>query len=59
MSFTNSPYIAVQGITVAEEVIVGDRTDPTNFFRWDIVELNLPGMANYDLSQPWVCKIRL
>lgn len=41
MGFTNSPYIAVQGITVAEEVIVGDRTDPSNIFRWDIVELNL------------------
>jgi len=41
MGFTNSPYIAVQGITVAEEVIVGDRTNPSNIFRWDIVELNL------------------
>ena len=58
MGFTNSPYVAVQGITVAEEVFMGDRRDRTNVFRWDEVVLNLPGSAGYQPNKPWVCKIR-
>ncbi len=59
MGFANSPYVAVQGIYVAEEVILGDHNDPSNIFRWDSVELNLPGMAGYCPSKPWVAKMRL
>ena len=33
MGFTWSPYQAVQGIYVADEVIRGDQKDPTNAFR--------------------------
>jgi hypothetical protein len=27
-------------------------------FRWDVVELNLPGMAQYNPAKPWVYKKR-
>jgi hypothetical protein len=59
MGFTNSPYVAVQGITVAEEVILGDCKDPANIFRWDEVSFNLPGSAGYRPDKPWVRKVRL
>ena len=44
---------------IAEEVIRGDPSDPTNVFRWDSVELNLPGSKGYDPSRPWVAKYRM
>jgi hypothetical protein len=49
-----SPYQAVQGLTVAEELMWGDPSDPTNIFRWSWVRLNLPGSTAYDPSLPWV-----
>jgi hypothetical protein len=42
-----------------EEVIEGDPKDPDNVFRYDQVELNLPGSKDYDPSMPWVHKLRL
>jgi hypothetical protein len=59
MGFKTSPYQAVQGILHAEERIRGDPSDPSNIFRWDRIQLNLPGSSSYDPSLPWVCKIRL
>jgi hypothetical protein len=59
MGLKPSPYQAVQGMMVAEEMIKGDRTDPKNPFRWDVVRLNLPGSDGYDPALPWVSKIRL
>eukprot|EP00978_Attheya_sp_CCMP212_P005652 scaffold12675_cov60-Attheya_sp.AAC.2 len=35
MGLRSSPYQAVQGVAFAEEVVRGDRTQPTNVFRWD------------------------
>ena len=58
MGFKWSPYQAVQAMMVAEEVILGDRHDPDNVFRWDKVRLNLPGQKDYDPSLPWVSKVR-
>jgi hypothetical protein len=58
MGFVFSPYQSVQGILWAEEVIIGDRYDPTNPFRFAVVVLNLPGASNYDPSLPWVFKHR-
>ena len=43
---------------IAEEIIRGNRLDPTNIFRWDRVRLNLPGSPAYDPAKPWVSKIR-
>jgi hypothetical protein len=42
MGLRSSPYQAVQAMGVAEEVICGDRKDPTNVYCWDTVRLNLP-----------------
>jgi hypothetical protein len=42
---------------VAEEVIRGDRKDPTNPFQWYSVKLNLPG-PGYDPTMAWVMKLR-
>ena len=43
---------------MVDEVIGGDRLDPSNVFRWDYVRLNLPGSETYDPSLPWVSKVR-
>jgi hypothetical protein len=59
MGLKPSPYQAVQGMMVAEELIKGDPRDPTNPFRWDVVRLNLPGPKEYNPALPWVSKIRL
>jgi hypothetical protein len=48
----------VQAILVAKEVILGDRHDRDNVFRWDTVRMNLPGSEGYAPSLPWVSKIR-
>lgn len=58
MGFTTSPYQAVQGMLVAEEVILGDPIDSKNIFRFDEVVLNLPGMPSYNPASAWVSKIR-
>ena len=58
MGCKSSPYQAVQGMAVAEEVIRGDPCDDKNVFQWDRVMLNCPGDINYDSSKPWVYKIR-
>jgi hypothetical protein len=58
MGFTSSPYQAVQGVLVAEEVILGDHLDPSNAFRFDAVVLNLPGMPEYNPGLAWVFKVR-
>jgi hypothetical protein len=58
MGLKSSPYQAVQAMGVAEEFIRGDRLDPDNVFRWDKVVLNLPGSNDYDVSKPWVYKMR-
>ena len=58
MGVKSSPYQAVQGMTVAEEVIRGDPTCQKNVFRWDSVRMNCPGAQDYDPSKPWVSKIR-
>jgi hypothetical protein len=45
---------------VAEEVIQGDRSDPTNVFCWNEVRMNLPGRSkDYGPNKPWVSKVRL
>jgi hypothetical protein len=58
MGLKSSPHQAVQAIMVAKGVMLGNRKDPKNAFRWDQVKLNLPGSATYDPSLPWVFKIR-
>jgi hypothetical protein len=59
MGLKSSPYQAVQAILVAREVILGDRKDASNVFRWDDVRLNLLGAADYYPALPWVSKVRI
>ena len=58
MGAKSSPYQAVQGMSVAEEVIRGDPAVESNIFRWSSVRLNCPGYPHYDPSKPWVSKVR-
>jgi hypothetical protein len=58
MGVKSSPYQAVSSLTVAEEVINGDRLKEANIFEWVRVRLNLPGDLNYDPNVPWVSKVR-
>jgi hypothetical protein len=59
MGLRPSPFCAVQTLAWLEEVIQGDPKDPDNVFRYDKVELNLPGSKDYNPSMPWVHKLRL
>jgi hypothetical protein len=54
MGFKPSPFVTTQTFGWSEEVIVGDRSEPSNPFFWDCVKLNLPGTKAYDPSMPWV-----
>jgi hypothetical protein len=37
---------------------MGDSEDKNNDFRWDTVELNLPGDLDYNPALAWVRKVR-
>ena len=43
MRFTMSPYQTIQGVLWVEVIILGAPHDLENVFRWDVVQLNLPG----------------
>jgi hypothetical protein len=58
MGLAPSPYQAVQGMMVAEDVNKGDHLDAKNLFCWDTVQMNLPGSKTYDPALPWVSKVR-
>lgn len=57
MGFKPSPYGSIKTALVAEEVVRGDRHDPTNPYQWDRVNLNLPG-PGFNPTKAWVSKIR-
>ena len=57
MGLKSSPYCTTQAMGVVEEVIRGNRHDPTNPFRWSRVRLNLPGLEGYDPGMAWVSKL--
>jgi hypothetical protein len=52
MGCKSSPYQAVQGMSVADELIRGDPRDMKNRFRWDWVRMNLPGLYKYACGKP-------
>jgi hypothetical protein len=54
MGLRPSPYCAVQIMAWLDENVFGDHLDQDNVFRWDVVELNFPGMPSYSPSNPWV-----
>jgi hypothetical protein len=57
MGCKSSPYQAVQGMSVADELIRGDPRDVKNPCRWDFVRMNLPGSIHYACHKPWVSKV--
>jgi hypothetical protein len=54
MGLKPSPYFAIKGTFLAEEVVKGNRLDRSNPYHWESVLLNLPGSPSYTPSQPWV-----
>jgi hypothetical protein len=58
MGVKSSLFQTVSALTVADEIIKGDRSDPKNEFRWEKFRLNLHGSYDYDPSPPWVSKVR-
>jgi hypothetical protein len=58
MGLKPSPYQTGQAMLFAEDVIRGCRFQEKNIFRWKRVVRNLPGLADYDPSLPWIYKER-
>jgi hypothetical protein len=58
MGLRPSPFCAVQIMDWLDETVFGEHLDQDNVFLWDVVELNLPGMAQYSPAKPWVYKKR-
>ena len=58
MGFGPLSYLVTKDMLVVEERVRGARLDPENMFRWYKVVLNLPGMKKYDISRPWVYKVK-
>lgn len=54
MGLKPSPYASVQGALRAKRIILGNRHDPKNPFRWHSVKVNLPGSAGYCADLPWI-----
>lgn len=57
MGWKASPYLAGKYQLLADEIIQGDKSSPSNPFQWEQVILNLPGTQRYDPTQPWVYRI--
>jgi hypothetical protein len=53
-----SAYFAVQIMAWLNETVFGDHLDQDNVFRWDAVELNLPGMPSDCHAKPCLYKKR-
>jgi hypothetical protein len=58
MGFKSLPYNSIRMYLIAEDIIQGDRHDPTNAFQWNIIRLNLPGTKEYKPSDAWLSKRR-
>ena len=56
MGVRQSPYATTRMCAIGLECIKGNRLDRNNVWAWEYIDLNLPGMAKYDPSQPWVSK---
>ena len=56
MGFRNSPYVAIRQCMIAQEIIMGDHTDPSNPFFWSKIMVNYPGTETYKPHLPRVYK---
>jgi hypothetical protein len=53
-----SPYAAVQQGRRLRRAFLGDPANENNIFKWDYVEVNLPGSKGYRPGRPWFSKRR-
>ena len=58
MGLCPSPNCRVQACTVAKYEVLGDPKDPSNPIAWDHIKMNLLALENYDVSKPWIMKIK-
>jgi hypothetical protein len=58
MGMIDSPGRSFQMIIIAKELVLGDRKQEDNPFRWNAVVLNLPATRTYQPAMPWVYKAR-
>lgn len=58
MGLRPSPYQSVQGALVVKRQALGEPSDEGNVYRWNALELNLPGNESYVPSRPWISKRR-
>ena len=58
MGFRPSPYLTTRDMRRIEPILIGEKDDPKNVYRWNIVILNLPGSKDYDPSKPKVYRVR-
>ena len=56
MSMVDSPGRSVQIIIIAKELVMGNRGQDNNPFRWSAVVLNHPATPQYQPAMPWVYK---
>ena len=56
MGLRPSPYVTTKCVALADEMVFGDRRNPTNPFHWEQVQLNLPGDPSYSPTAPWVSR---
>ena len=54
MGMQPSPWVTIRLLMWMMEVVVGEKKEVTNTFRWDYVKLNLPGSSDYDPTLPRV-----
>jgi hypothetical protein len=53
-----SPYSSIQQSRLLKQKLVGNPEDEDNVFRWNHVDLNLPGSESYSPGRPWISKRR-
>ncbi len=58
MGFMASPYLATRCLLRARKILMGDRSNPLNPFRWDHIVKNYPGMESYNPLRPMIYKAR-
>jgi len=58
MGLRPSPYAAVKGALIARRMVLGNRHDPNNPFRWARVVLNQPGDDHYRADLPWIMQVK-
>ena len=56
MGMKPSPWVTISLLSWMMEIVIGDVKEISNPFRWDSVNMNLPGSEDYNPSLPRVVK---